>query len=453
MSLVLLVELASFSSAGRLSVLYNEYSDGSGPIHLSVLDPNSGLIDTIDARTVAFPDSECQPGWSLGNGTHGQTSTVFQQNQSVFVMAQEKCATQTPAGPALQLRNMTLFGMFAGVFEAFEAHDWYAKSELRRDPDEMRTYASFSELDNHSVLEVNIDWDHTANVLVVAPVVSDPEDPHPNPQPAAGRQVIEVSEYDGEKRQKAVFDTPPACRYPLPPSGCWRRVEGMSAVDASPLPRLAEHASRGTNSNYTAAVSVREENCGNCSYYSLEERVTAGGEPVTGAPRQLLGRRVQTGEISLNITDSTQLLSLAFFAPEYGPDLGMPPNGAFLGVGVCCELAWCPPECEGHGGDVTLVGWVPGTYARPTVLRVLSARPDEQTAQLGLALDVSGFPVGPPESGKRQLRASIMAGGGRVFSLNVSATGDASFQTLSAALLDVSPPVTQKLNAWWYAGF
>jgi hypothetical protein len=454
------LSIASFSveraSAGRLSVLYNEYSDGSGPIHLSVLDPESGLIDSTDARTVTFPDSDCQPGWSLGNGTHGQTSTVFQQNQSIFVMAQEKCMTQTPAGPAQQLRNMTLFGMFAGVFEAFEAHDWYAKSELRRDPDEIRTYATFSELDNHSVLEVNIDWDHTANVLVVAPVVLDPEAPQPDPPqpPAAGRQVIEVSEYDGEKRPKAVFDTPPACRYPLPHGGCWRRVEGMSAVDARPLPRLAENASP-TRSNYSAAVPVRsqEENCGNCSYYSLEERVTAGGEPVPGAPRQLLGRRVQTGDVSLNITDSTQLLSLAFFAPEFGPNLGMPEKGAFLGVGVCCELAWCPPECEGHGGDVTLVGWVPGMYARPTVLTVLSARPDTFTAQLGLALDVSGFPVGSPESGKRQLRASIMAGGGRIFSLNVSATGDASFQTLSAALMDVSPPVTQKLNAWWYAGF
>eukprot|EP01044_Picomonas_judraskeda_P005418 COSAG03_NODE_510_length_7290_cov_66.012229_3_plen_186_part_01 len=175
-ALVLLIELLSLASAGRLSVLYSEYGD-SGPIHLSVLDPDSGLIDTTDARTVAFPASDCQPGWSLGNGTHGQTSTVFQQNQSVFIMAQETCQTRSPAGAetALQLRNMTLFGMFAGVYEAFWAHDWYARSELRVDPDEMRTYATFSELDNRSVLEVNIDWDHTANVLVVAPAVVRPD--------------------------------------------------------------------------------------------------------------------------------------------------------------------------------------------------------------------------------------------------------------------------------------
>lgn len=283
---------------------------------------------------------------------------------------------------------------------------------------------------------------------------ADPEDPNP-PNATAGRQLIEVSEYDGEKRRKAIFPTPPVCRYPLPSGGCWRRVAGMSAVDASPLSQLAPRE-RAARQNYSAALPVRsqEENCGNCSYYSLEERVTAGGDPVAGAPRQLIGRRVQTGELSLNITDSTQLLSLAFFAPDYGPDLGMPRTGAFLGVGVCCELAWCPPECEGHGGDVTLVGWLPGnSWVQPTVLTVLSARPDAQTAQLGLALDASGFPVGPPSAGQRQLRASIMAGGGRVFSLNISATGDSRYQTLSADLMDVSPPVTQKLNAWWYAGF
>jgi hypothetical protein len=35
---------------------------------------------------------------------------------------------------------------------------------------------------------------------------------------------------------------------------------------------------------------------------------------------------------------------------------------------------------------VALVGWTPSSYAQPSILAVVPAHSDEQTAQLGLAL-------------------------------------------------------------------
>jgi len=69
---------------------------------------------------------------------------------------------------------------------------------------------------------------------------------------------------------------------------------------------------------------------------------------------------------------------------------------------------------------------------------------------LGYLSDVQGFPLNPPAP-DRELRASIMAGG-RVWSFNISGSGD-NHEFLRASLLETSPPLTRKLNAWWYAGF
>jgi hypothetical protein len=380
-SLLVPLLLGSPVSAGRLSVIYSEYADGGGPLHLSVIDPSSGTIDSADARTIAFPPSDCDPGWSLSNGTNGQTFTVFPMNQSVFIMAQETCRDHEP-----NLRNTTLFSLFAGVFEDdFAAQDWWVRGTLRDGPNDVRAIASFPNVTGDSVLDLNIDWDHVCNVLVVAPVPADPEnnDPPARDAPPPPRQILQVSEYDGEVRPKGVFPSPARCGYPTPPGGCWRRVGGLSAVDAHPIGRRLRDPEQAANGTAAVVAEQQEEaNCGNCSYYFLEEQMD-GLEVVAGAPRQLIGRSVMNGTLTLNVTEPTQLLSLSFVGAEYGNLVGLPRSGLFLGVGVCCELAWCPPECEGHGGVLSLVGWVPGPYQRPTVLAVApGATADAGTAQV-----------------------------------------------------------------------
>lgn len=73
------------AQAGRLSVLFTQYDDGSGPPQISVLDPQSGIIDVADTRTLQLPATTADERWTLGNGTHGQTSTVFSTNQTVIL--------------------------------------------------------------------------------------------------------------------------------------------------------------------------------------------------------------------------------------------------------------------------------------------------------------------------------------------------------------------------------
>jgi hypothetical protein len=96
-ALVFLSSSLHFTSSSRLTVLYNEYNDGSGPNHLSILDPSTGIIDSVDARTLVFPDPspDCQPGWTLSNGTYGQTTAIFRPNQTAFILAQETCTNYT----------------------------------------------------------------------------------------------------------------------------------------------------------------------------------------------------------------------------------------------------------------------------------------------------------------------------------------------------------------------
>lgn len=188
------------------------------------------------------------------------------------------------------------------------------------------------------------------------------------------------------------------------------------------------------------------EHCENCSFYHLEQQLDPVQGAVVGAPRNLIGRSLMTGNLTWNKTDSTQMISL-----EY-PDQGIQGHGAFIGVGVCCELGWCPPECEGNGGHATLIGWLPGESGSgaPEVLAVAPAVADAQTAQLGIAFDTSGYPAGP--SGDRVNRASLIAGG-QIFTFNVTVDSRYSYPTLKAQLMETSPPVTKHIQAWWYSGF
>ena len=318
-AMLLAVELSlhlGCPTAARLSVLYQEFGT-EGPITISVLDPSSGSVDGPDARTVEFPPSSCKPGWSLSNGTHGQTSSSFSMNQTLFILAQETCKDATNGETAF--KNTTVFGMFAGVFEDFAAQEWWAHSELRADPNDMRPYAQISDLTD-DVLDMNINWDHTANVLLVAPHrPAGPDAANRNGDPPKQMQILEISEYDGQVRPKAVFNSSlqPQC-YPKPPGGCWARVKGPSAVDFPRPERIAAlRASRHLDPRPLRTRLGEEENCGNCSFYFLEEQqLEYGSTPRGSAKRQLIGREVETGKLTLNISDPTQLLSLQFYVPS-----------------------------------------------------------------------------------------------------------------------------------------
>ena len=49
----------------------------------------------------------------------------------------------------------------------------------------------------------------------------------------------------------------------------------------------------------------------------------------------------------------------------------------------------------------------PSDYAMPEILAVIPAKADDQTRQLGLALDIQGFPINPP-SPERCCMATIV---------------------------------------------
>ena len=93
--------------------------------------------------------------------------------------------------------------------------------------------------------------------------------------------------------------------------------------------------------------------------------------------------------------------------------------GTFLMLGECCELQDCPPECEGHGGELSVVAYyppAPGGYGSPRVVLPIAgshAAVDPIAVRMGVAID-HFYPVTGPGGGLSELlapRLTIWVGG------------------------------------------
>ena len=128
-------------------------------------------------------------------------------------------------------------------------------------------------------------------------------------------------------------------------------------------------------------------------------------------PRRLIGRGLHNKSVLSNATEPTLLRSMTW----------LPPNetqrahgylGTFLGLGECCELSDCPPECEGHGGQLSIVSYYPGAYSPRVVLPLVGtqASKDKLAVRMGVAID-HFYPVGGPASKLLEPRITVWVNG------------------------------------------
>eukprot|EP00656_Telonema_subtile_P054942 TRINITY_DN8336_c0_g1_i1.p1 TRINITY_DN8336_c0_g1~~TRINITY_DN8336_c0_g1_i1.p1 ORF type:complete len:364 (+),score=78.71 TRINITY_DN8336_c0_g1_i1:133-1224(+) len=316
----------------------------------------------IRDRPITMPATSCPGGtWKLSPGSNGQGSTSFYMNGSFFVIGRQACPGSSSD------TNTTLFQLYG------------RGSYLRPTP--------LPQLDEMDLSAIHMAWDWTCNIAVLVP------------NQHGGFVSLEVSEYDGQVRTLVSLDGP---------EDKWTWMKGLTALDIGHF-----------NNSYSSGT---ESNCGRegCAVYTKEQ-------PGSNQPGNIIGRLLHTGKLVSNITDPTQMGSMSFL-PKNGwgalPEasdrilehwskgaLSLRAVGAatrigdvFVGLGVCCELEWCDSECEGHGGELTLVSWGSDRSIWPRILTVLgpdSKKAAEASLQLGVAVDIFGYPVGPEEYATR----------------------------------------------------
>merc|ERR1711884_291248 len=69
-------------------------------------------------------------------------------------------------------------------------------------------------------------------------------------------------------------------------------------------------------------------------------------------PNRIIGRGVFNQSVVVNQTDSTQMFTMTWLHRWSGKPTDV--GGLFLGLGVCCESVWCPEQCEGHSGEISI---------------------------------------------------------------------------------------------------
>eukprot|EP01001_Neometanema_parovale_P006376 NODE_2740_length_1351_cov_102.843648_g2603_i0.p1 GENE.NODE_2740_length_1351_cov_102.843648_g2603_i0~~NODE_2740_length_1351_cov_102.843648_g2603_i0.p1 ORF type:complete len:426 (+),score=71.68 NODE_2740_length_1351_cov_102.843648_g2603_i0:52-1278(+) len=365
--LVMFVWLGASVLGGRLHLLT---TDENGGLQAGVMDPSTG---TFQGSSVKMPPAEVGCKWIFLNGTHGQTSTSFYVNQTMFFLAAQQCSNAHRLGSTGDsCRLLTLFKSFALTGAVY-------------------TMAKFPEFDTQrSTLpksaQTNILWDYAANVIVIHRVV-DPKDKN-----RWSYITIEVSDYDGQKRPKANMGS-----YPMDyvENDYFQRVDGLAGLSTF----------SAIQPFYDQVKAPEEMNCGdNCTILNLEQRVV-DFQPVN-QPRYLIGRNLFNGTVISNATDPTQLQSITYHPRYRGLDQNM-----FFGLGICCELSWCPRECEGHGTHFSLVTMGPHPSFWPDVAYIMKATaPDPYAARLGVAVDFA-YPVDPSQPTKTGIRVSVWANG------------------------------------------
>jgi hypothetical protein len=111
------------------------------------LDPLTGKVSCT--AQLDIPATNCT--WDLGTGTKGQTSAIFYMNMTLFFLAQERCEEN--------IRGRTM------IFALMGPWCWDGgKPGYRFAPSAAPLVNVHADL-----MDLNIAWDHTCNIVVVSP--------------------------------------------------------------------------------------------------------------------------------------------------------------------------------------------------------------------------------------------------------------------------------------------
>ena len=185
-----------------------------------------------------------------------------------------------------------------------------------------------------------------------------------------------------------------------------------------------------------------EATCGDdCAEFVVEEW-WEGFEARPGR-RRLIGRGLHNRSVVSNVSEPTRLRTLSWLPPnatqrQHGW------SGAFFGLGECCELPGCPNECEGHGGQLSIVTYAPGTFTPRVVMPLVgsSASGDKVALRMGIAVDHS-YPVVDTNGTTEEHFAPRLTAwvGGRLLSWRVEYDAFTAYTQPSLIPIAVSPEV------------
>eukprot|EP00040_Diaphanoeca_grandis_P025946 m.144533 g.144533 ORF g.144533 m.144533 type:complete len:445 (+) comp30381_c0_seq1:74-1408(+) len=344
-NVVLTASLAG--SVGDIQMI-SKTSSMKAPLSLGIINSTTGVY-TASSQPLVMPDvpSTCKtPSWYF-TGTHGQTSTTFLMNRSVFFLAQLQC-NDVPT-------EVMVLRMFINGY--YDPND--------RTPIDLRPGPRFNS-STHLISKLerwNIAWDWVCNFIVLAPS---------NSAHAEGTvfETLMISEYDGAVRPQKSFFVEPATNM----KNGWVKVDGLGGIDFD-----------GESTGWPY-----QGNCGDtCVQYAIEAQYLGGNEVF---PRRIIGRMFHTSELASNVTDSLQAQTMSYYTGNsWLEESAAKAEAYFVGLGVCCEHAGCAKECAGNDGDLVLFGY-DGGKTDVTFLTVVSKKGAgsqtdiDETIRLGVQL-------------------------------------------------------------------
>jgi len=265
-----------------------------------------------------MPNTTCV--WVLAQGTRGQSSAIFYENQNFFFVAKEDCGDDSGRTALLSITGPWCNSGITTIYARGLAYFKYMHNPLDT---------------------MNLAWDHTCNVVVITP--NDDE---------SGFVVNQVSEYDGQQRFQPTYTV----------QNGWKKKYGVGALDFG---------------DFRASWPVGNElYCGDlCLFYSLEEKQPKQD----GEPLYLIGRTYRSGIVKVNLTDSVQIQTLS-----WNPFITYTSSkvNQFIGIGKCCSDSWCHPDCKNFGENLVLVNFLPQTGSVSILAEI--GEVDMQTINLGV---------------------------------------------------------------------
>ena len=410
----------------RLSPLLLLHAANAGRLHLitnkraGLLDPGTGLLQ-LDA--LALPKTHNKScSWDLLRGTAGQSSAVFYQNSSLFAVAQQVCNRTTSSGK----KESSIIGTH---ILAFFANGAGARLLDREGSNNLTAMAAAAEGGASKALaQLHIAWDFVCNLIVTLANTTSVAAGYPRNTSFAR---AEVSEYDGEVRPLPAggneTDGFEGCGH-----GCWKRVSGVGGLSAR-RDWGAWRSMENAGGERPEEATCKED----CAVYHIESWWNAYEEV---GPRRIIGRGLHNLTVLSNGTEPTLLRTMSWLPPnETQRSKGY--LGTFLGLGECCELRDCPPECEGHGGQLSIVSYYPGSYSPRVVLPLVgtTAATDELATRMGVAID-HFYPVGGPDSQLLMPRITVWVNG-KLQSYRVEFDGYEKYNLPSLVPIAMSPVV------------
>ena len=302
-------------------------TSAAGPQYdIGYIDLKKGFISTGQLLLPA-------PYTMLVPGTMGQSSTMFVQNRTWYLLA-------TSGGGSGVISTEHLAALAVRYYSAGSTPT-PVRATVAAEFNRTRGEAKGSGA-------VNLAWDDTCNIIVTAPTRGQ--------DGTITFETLMVSEYDGQVRpQVPLFSEPEAG------VAAWRRVEGLGAMDVF-----------GESTGGPLAWNCGDE----CALLTLEEYGYGDhghgddDDEFTAMPRRLVGRRFHTGAVASNVTAAHGLLTLsavgspawearlqAAIHPERAPPT--PQHAPFVGLGVCPATSAANGAC-GEPGALVLLGYTTG---------------------------------------------------------------------------------------------